>query len=154
MGKKCFLNLHFLFWHSLLQFLVKHTRHTNSFHFWALFVWNHIYFVHQKCAFTLIEREQRRQNRLGGETLASLLLTRCSCWAPTCCSCSRCEFTHLLTCTPKKICFLHVRSVFFYYEELLHQNVDLCAGRLLYLNEIHTLLSHLLACQRLTLHVP
>ncbi len=71
--------------------------------FIAVFVWNHIYFVHQKCAVTLFEHEQRSKNRLGAERIAAALLTRRSCLTLTRCSCSRCEYTHLLTWAPKKI---------------------------------------------------
>ena len=56
----------FIFFSDIAYSLLKHTIHANYVHF---FEWNHIYFVHQKCAFTLTEREQRYKNRLGVETL-------------------------------------------------------------------------------------
>lgn len=66
---------------------------------------NHIYFVYQKCAVTLIEHEQRSKNRLGNKTLASLLLTRRSFFMLMCCSCSCswCECANLLTCMLKEM---------------------------------------------------
>ncbi len=65
----------------------------------SIFFFFLVNFYQEECTVTLIQRKRRSKNRLGAETIAALLLTRCSC--------SRCECTHLLTCTPKKIRAAH-----------------------------------------------
>lgn len=95
-GANYFLFL--IFFSNILQFLLKHTRHAYSVHFEHFLCEMSI-----QLSFTLIEHEQYSKNRLRAKTPASLLLTQRSCLTLTRCSCSRCECTHLLTCTPKNI---------------------------------------------------
>ncbi len=89
--------------------IVKHeTHHLHDFVLkFVIFNVNRVNFYQEQCTVTLIQRKRRSKIRLGAETIAALLLTRRSCLTLTRCSCSRCECTHLLTCTPKKIRAAH-----------------------------------------------
>ncbi len=89
--------------------IVKHeTHHLHDFVVkLVIFNVNRVNFYQEQCTVTLIQRKRRSKNRLSAETIAALLLTRRSCLTLTRCSCSRCECTHLLTCTPKKIRAAH-----------------------------------------------
>ncbi len=88
--------------------IVKHeTHHIHDFVVkFVIFNVNRVNFYQEQCTVTLIQRKRRSKNRLGAETIAALLLTRRSCLTLTRCSCSRCECTHLLTCTAKKYALL------------------------------------------------
>ncbi len=95
-----------IFFHMVI---VKHeTHHLHDFVVKCIiFNVNRVKFDQEQCTVTLIQRKRRSKNRLGAETIAALLLTRRSYLTLTRCSCSLCECTHLLTCTPKKICAAH-----------------------------------------------
>ncbi len=86
----------FNFFHMVI---VKHeTHHLHDFMVkFVIFNVNRVNFDQEQCTVTLIQRKRRSKNRLGAETITALLLTRRSCLTLT-----RCECTHLLTCTPKK----------------------------------------------------
>ncbi len=75
----------------------------------VIFHVNLVNFDQEKRTVALIQRERRSKNRLDAEMIAALLLTRRSCFTLT--RCSRCECTHLLTCTPEKIRAAHACGV-------------------------------------------
>ncbi len=79
--------------------IVKHeTHHLHDFMVnLVIFNVNLVNFDQEQCTVILIQRKRRSKNRLGAETIATLTLLLCSCYALPSHHCVWCERSNLLT---------------------------------------------------------